>query len=111
MNVETREQFKKWVSSQEAQTIQTNTIEMKNDFWDHKGIFLTQFMEPGNIIISKMYGELINKFGSNTKQTGMLVASVILLHDNVQPHSVACMKVLLKQFNWNFLILITQLTT
>jgi histone-lysine N-methyltransferase SETMAR len=34
------------------------------------------------------------------KQRRLLTKGVILLHDNVQPHTVACTNALIKLFNW-----------
>jgi hypothetical protein len=36
-------------------------------------------------------------------RNGMLTSSVVLLHDNVCPHTAACTQALLEHFNWKLL--------
>jgi hypothetical protein len=92
--------------SQQAQEIQTNTVEQKkmmaSVFWDRKGILLTEFMAPGTTIKSEVYYEMLNKLQRSiqNKQRGMLTKGVVLLHDSVRPHTAARKNALIKLFNW-----------
>ena len=75
---------------------------MATVFWDRKGILLTEFMAPGTTIMSEVYCETLNKLRRliQNKWCGMLTKGVILLHDNVRPHTTARTNALIKLFNW-----------
>ena len=55
---------------------------MAPEFWDRKGILLTEFMAPGTAIMSDVYCETLNKLRRLIKKRrGMLTKGVVLLHD------------------------------
>jgi len=60
---------------------------MATVFWDHKGIFLVEFMAPETTITSEVYCEMLNKLQRliQNKWRRMLTKGVVLLHNNVWP--------------------------
>jgi histone-lysine N-methyltransferase SETMAR len=90
---------------QQAQEIQTNTVEKKmmaTVFWDRKGIFLTEFNAPGTTIMSEVYCETLNKLRRSirNKRCSLLTKGIIFLHDNTRPHTSARTNALIKLYNW-----------
>ena len=75
---------------------------MATVFWDRKGILLTEFMAPGTTIMSEVDCETLTKLWRliQNKRHGMLTKGVVLLHDNVRPHTMVCTNALIKLFNW-----------
>ena len=72
-------------------------------FWDRKGVLLIEFMEPGTTITSETYCETLKKLrrAIENKRRGMLTSGVVLLHDNVRPHTAARAQALLQKFHWD----------
>jgi len=75
---------------------------MTTVFWDHKRIFLTEFMAMGTTILSEVYCEMLNKLWSSiqNKRCRMLTKGVVLLHNNVWTYTAACTNALIKLFSW-----------
>jgi hypothetical protein len=62
-----------------------------------------EFMLQGPTITSQVYCETVKKKlrrAIQNKRRGMLISGVVLLHDNVCPHTAACTQALLAHFNW-----------
>jgi len=70
------------------QTISTRKI-MCTVFWDRQGVLLVEFLPQGTTINSAVYCEMLKKLrhAIQNKRRGMLSASILLLHDNIRPHS------------------------
>jgi hypothetical protein len=65
---------------------------MATVFWDRKGVLTVEFMQQGIMISSEVYCETVKKcigLAIHNKRHGMLTYSVVLLHDNVCPHTAA----------------------
>ena len=95
--------------SQQAQEIQTNTVEQKkmmaSVFWDRKGVLLREFIALGTTVTSEVYRETRNKLRRSiqNKRRGMLTKGVVLLlHDNARPHTAARTNAVIRLFNWEF---------
>jgi len=60
-------------------------------------------MEPGTTITSETYCETLKKLrrAIENKRRGMLTSGVVLLHDNVRPHTAARAQALLQKFHWD----------
>ena len=108
MNTDTKEQSKQWMHthfpSKPKKFKQTllNKKMMATVFWECMGILLTEFMAPGTTMMSEVYCETLNKLHSliQNKWRGMLTKGVVLLHNNVRPHTTAHTNALIKLFNW-----------
>jgi hypothetical protein len=61
-------------------------------FWDRKGALVVEFMQQGTTITSEVYCETLKKLhrAIQNKRHGMLTSGVVLLHDNLCPHTAAC---------------------
>jgi hypothetical protein len=70
---------------------------MAGVFWDRKGVLMVKFSQQGTTITSEVYCETLQKM---RRATGMLTSRVVLLHDNVCPHTVSSTRALLEHFNW-----------
>jgi hypothetical protein len=75
---------------------------MAADFWDKNGVLTVEFMQQGTTITSEVYWEALKKLRGaiQNKRQGMLTPCVVLLHDNVLPHTAARTRALLEHFNW-----------
>jgi len=75
---------------------------MATIFWDRKGILLIDFLERGLTINADAYCETVRKLrrAFENKRRGMLSSEIVLLHDNVRPHTAARTAQLLQQFRW-----------
>ena len=71
-------------------------------FWDRQGILLVEFLPQGTTINSAVYCETLKKprRAIQSKRRGMLSATILLLHDNAQPHSAAQTQDLITSFKW-----------
>jgi transposase len=71
-------------------------------FWDRKGVLIVEFMQQWTTITSEVYCETLKKLhrASQKKRHRMLASGVVLLHDNVCPHTAVCTQSLLEHFNW-----------
>jgi len=60
-------------------------------FWDRQGVLLVELLPQGATINSAVYCETLKKLRNaiQNKRSGMLSATILLLHDNAQPHSTA----------------------
>jgi len=61
-------------------------------FWDSKGPILEDYLEKGHTINSARYSDLLAnnlKPAVHTKRQGLLSKKVLLLHDNVRPHTTS----------------------
>jgi len=59
-------------------------------FWDSQGIILEHYLERGTAVNSVWYSEMLStelKPAIRTKRQGLLSSGVLLLHDNVRPHT------------------------
>jgi len=81
------------------QTISTRKI-MCTVFWDRQGVLLVEFLPQGTKINSAVYCETLKKlrYVIENKRRGMLSATILLLHGNAQPHSVAQTQDLINSF-------------
>jgi hypothetical protein len=72
------------------QTISTRKI-MCTVFWDSKGFLLVEFLPQGSTIHASVYCDTLKKLRREiqNKRRGMLSRSVVMLHDNVRPHTSA----------------------
>jgi hypothetical protein len=63
---------------------------------------MVEWMQQGAIIMSQVYCKMIKKLHRTiqNKRCGMLTYGVVLLHDNVRPHTAAHTRALLEHFNW-----------
>jgi histone-lysine N-methyltransferase SETMAR len=76
---------------------------MATVFWDRKGVLMVEFMQQGTTVNSEVYCETLNNCivsAIQNKRREMLTSGVVLLHDNVRPHTAARTRVLLEHFNW-----------
>jgi len=71
-------------------------------FWDRKRILLIDFLERGLTINADANCETVRKLrrAIQNKRHGMLSSGIVLLHDNVRPHTAARTAQLLQQFCW-----------
>jgi hypothetical protein len=74
---------------------------MATVFWDRKGVLMVEFMQQGTTVTPEVYcgtrKACVDPFW--TKRRGMLTYGVVLLHDNVRPHTAARIWALLEHFN------------
>uniref|UniRef100_A0A1B6DU03 Mariner Mos1 transposase n=1 Tax=Clastoptera arizonana TaxID=38151 RepID=A0A1B6DU03_9HEMI len=84
------------------QTFLTRKL-MATVFWDKKGIILVEFMERGTTINAAVYSDTLKKLRSaiQNRRRGMFTLGIVLLHDNVRPHTAARTQVLLNSFGWD----------
>ena len=75
---------------------------MATVFWDHKGVLLIEFMEPGTTINAAAYCLTLRRLrrAIQNKRRGMLTSGILLLHDNACPHSARSTQQLLVKFRW-----------
>jgi len=57
-------------------------------FWDRQGVVLVEFLPQGTTINCAVYCETLKRLrrAIQNKGHGMLSATILLLHDNTQPH-------------------------
>jgi histone-lysine N-methyltransferase SETMAR len=109
VNVETKEQSQQWMHThlplkpRKFKQSLSNRKLMATVFGDRKGVLLIEFMEPGITITSETHCETLKKLcrAIQNKRRGMMMAGVVLLHDNAHPHIAACTQALLQQFCWD----------
>jgi hypothetical protein len=69
-----------------------------------KGVLAVEFIQQETTITSELlvYCETLKQLrrAIQNKSHGMLTYSVVLLHDNVQPHTAARTEAPLQHFNW-----------
>jgi hypothetical protein len=88
---------------QKFKQILSATKLMATVFWDRKGVLMAEFMQQGTIITSQVYYKTLKKLhraGHSEQKCGILIRSVVLLHDNAHPYTAACTQALLDHFNW-----------
>jgi CDP-diacylglycerol pyrophosphatase len=70
-------------------------------FWDRKEVTMVEFKQQETTITSEMHCETLRKLRTaiQIKRRGMLTYGVVLLHDNVRPHTAARTRALLQHFN------------
>jgi hypothetical protein len=67
--------------------------------WDKKGVLMVEFMQQRTTITyCESLKELLRAI--QNKRRGMLASGVVLLLDNVRPHTAACTRALLEHFKW-----------
>jgi hypothetical protein len=61
-----------------------------------------EFLPRGSIINAGVYCDTLKKLrhAIQNKQRGMLSQGVVMLHDNVRPHTAAAMQDLFMTFGW-----------
>jgi histone-lysine N-methyltransferase SETMAR len=71
-------------------------------FWDRKRILLVEFFPQGSTINTGVYYDKLKKFchAIQDKQQGMLGQGVVMLHDNVRPHTAAATQDLIATSGW-----------
>ena len=71
-------------------------------FWDRQGILLIEFLPQGTTINFAVYCETPKKLrlAIQNKRRGMLIAAILLLHDNARPHFAAQTQDLITSFKW-----------
>ncbi|KAJ4452219.1 hypothetical protein ANN_03737 [Periplaneta americana] len=71
-------------------------------FWDRKGILLIDFLPRGETVNADHYCETLRKLrrAIQNKRRGMLIAEVVLLHDNARPHTARRTAAALTEFGW-----------
>jgi hypothetical protein len=74
---------------------------MATVFWDMKRVLMVEFIQQGTILTSEVYCETLKKLcrAIQNKRHGMLISSVMLLHDNAQLHTAARTWALLEHFS------------
>jgi len=74
-------------------------------FWDCQGVLLTEFQQCDHTVTSASYCTILTKLRDDIsrKRTGLLTKGVLLLHDNVRPHSANQTTATLRSFNWEVL--------
>lgn len=106
---ETKRQSQQWMHTNSPnkptkfkQTFNNHKI-MATVFWDHKGVLLLEFMQPGTTINAESYCETLRRLrrAIQNKRRGLLTSGVVLLHDNARPHSARVTQELLGQFHWD----------
>jgi len=107
VNAETNEQSKQWIHTHSPNKPKKfkETLEQKmmaTEFWDRKGLLLTEFMAPGTTITSEVHCEMLNKLWRSIqiKQRRMLTKGIVLLHDSARPHTAVGTNALIKLFKW-----------
>jgi len=60
-------------------------------------------MGPGITLMSEVYCETLNKLRRSiqNKRYVLRTKGIVLLHNNVRPHTTACTNALIKHFNWD----------
>jgi histone-lysine N-methyltransferase SETMAR len=83
------------------QTVSTRKI-MCTVFWDTKGALLVEFLFQGSTINADVYCDTLKKLrhAIRNKRRGMLSRDVVMLHDNVRPHTAASQQDLIATFGW-----------
>ena len=74
-------------------------------FFDCRGPLLVIFLEHGATINAKHYVDTLLKLwcAINSKRPGMLSDRIMLLHDNIHPHTVNLVRDKLQRFGWETL--------
>ncbi|GBM62059.1 Mariner Mos1 transposase [Araneus ventricosus] len=72
-------------------------------FWDAQGILLIEFMTRGTTINSQVYCRTLKKLkrAIPNKRRGLLSSGVVLLHDNVRPHTAVGAGAVLRKLKWD----------
>ncbi len=72
-------------------------------FGDAKRVIWQEYLLKGATINTERYRKIIKNLRKTIKRKrlGLLIEGVILLHDNVQPHSANVTQELLQQFQWD----------
>ena len=79
----------------ESIEVQASIFSQKNHghrfLGDRKGILLIDFLERGLTINADAYCKTVRKLrrAIQNKRRGMLFSGIVLLHDNVRPHTAA----------------------
>jgi histone-lysine N-methyltransferase SETMAR len=83
---------------------------MATVFWDRKGVLLVDFLPKGTTINAQCYCETLRQLrrAIQNQRHGMLSRGVVLLHDNVRPHTAATTTQLLDECGWE--VFVTLLT-
>jgi hypothetical protein len=97
VNVETKEQPKQWMHAhlpnklKKFKRMLSARKLMAFVFWDRKGILMVEFMQQGTTIMSEVYCKTLKELHRTiqNKGCGILIASVVLLHDNACPPTAA----------------------
>ena len=78
---------------------------MLTAFFDHEGLLLADFKEPGVNITAIHYNDTLDKLHTaiKNKRPGMLSRGVILLHDNARPHVAKIVQKALAHKRWEVL--------
>lgn len=78
---------------------------MVTAFFDHEGLLLADFKEPGVNISAAHYKDTLDKLHKaiKAKRPGKLSQGVILLHDNARPHVAKIVQETLAKKNWEVL--------
>jgi len=71
-------------------------------FCDRQGVLLVEFLPHGTTINSAVYCETLKKLrhAIQNKRRRMLSVTILLLHDNAQPHSATQTQDLITSFKW-----------
>ena len=83
------------------QTISTRKI-MCTIFWDRQGVLLVEFLPQGTTINSAVYCEMLKKLrhAIQNKRRRMLIATILLLHDNARLHFAAQTQDFITSLRW-----------
>ncbi|GFX44862.1 uncharacterized protein C05D11.1 [Trichonephila clavipes] len=109
VNVETKQQSVAWVHTgsptrlrKARQTLSARKL-MVTVFWDVQGILLIEFMTHGTTINSEVYSRTLKKLkrAIQNKRCGLLSSGVVLLHNNVCPHTAVRTREVLCKFKWD----------
>ncbi|GFT58728.1 mariner Mos1 transposase [Trichonephila clavipes] len=70
--------------------------------WDRQGVLLIDFLECVVTINSERYGQTLRNLrrAVQNKRRRQLTSKILLLHDNVRPHTANCTQELLNLFKW-----------
>jgi len=70
-------------------------------FWDRKGVLLVDFLPQGSTINAGVYCDTLKilRRAIQNKRRGMLSRGVVMIHDNIHPHTAAATQNLVT-FGW-----------
>ncbi len=111
LHTPTKKQTMVWKSSDEPAPKKFKAVKsakkvMCTVFWDFKGVIHEEYFESiktDKTITAAHYCDTLLRLcmAIKRKWPGLLSHSVILLHDNVRPHSATIMCLLLEDFKWD----------
>jgi len=89
-------------SKKKAKTVPSAAKVMGTVFWDAEGLILVEFLEPGQTITAACYVQTLHKLrrALGDKHLGQ---NIIILHDNVRPHTARLTSEAIAKMGWEVL--------